>query len=135
LGWTLACPGWLLSLNRFVEGLTTIKTAPAGALNSYFTQVFSYDLGLLVVFFVTLAAFSLRRSGWAKLWPLLAFPLLYFIGLNFIGPVNLTRLALVTPWLALAGAGPLTWLVEWVETILPGRFHKPGPSLPWLSWP
>ncbi len=124
VGWTAACPGWLLSLNRFVEGLTVTKAAPANALNSYFKEAFSYDLGLLAVLFVTLVVFSLRRTGWLKLWPVLAFPLLYGIALNFSSPVNLTRLALVTPWLALAGAGPLTWLIEWLQARLPGRWKQ-----------
>lgn len=126
LGWTLACPGWLLSLNHFVEGLIALKPAPAGALNSYFQPVFSYDLGLLAVLFITLAAFSLRRTAWAKLWPVLAFPLLYFIVINFSGPVNLARLALVTPWLAIAGAGPLTWLIEWLQARLTARLRPAG---------
>jgi hypothetical protein len=126
VGWTLACPGWLLSLNHFVQGLTAIKPAPAGALNSYFQQFFSYDLGLLAVLFITLAAFSLRRSSWAKLWPVVAFPLLYFSVLGLSGPLNLARLALVMPWLAIAGAGPLTWPLGWVEAKLPVRLRQTG---------
>jgi hypothetical protein len=133
VGWTLACPGWLLSLNHFVEGLTAIKPAPVGALNSYFKQAFSYDLGLLGVLFITLAALSLRRSSWAKLWPVLACPLLYFIVLGFSGPVNLARLALVTPWLAIAGAGVLTWLLEWAEARLPARLRQTGWAGPGLT--
>lgn len=123
LGWTLACPGWILGLNPVVEGIVGLKNAPPAALNDYFRGFFSYDLGLLGVLFVTLAVFAVRREKWAKLWPLLAFPVLYFVVLNFIGPLNLTRLALVTPWLALAGAAPLTWLVEWLQSRLPGRLR------------
>lgn len=121
LGWTAACPGWLLSLNRFVEGVIAVKPAPAEALNGYFKQFFSYDLGLMAVLFVSLAALALRRGEWPRLWPLLAVPLLYFGVLNFTGPVHPARLSLVTPWLAVAGAGPLAWLVNWIEGRLPGR--------------
>ncbi len=124
LGWTLACPGWILSLNRFVAGLSAIKAAPAAALNSYFQQFFSYDLGLLAVVFLTVAFAFIRRTARVNIWPLLAFPLLYSLVLNFAGPVNVTRLALVAPWLALAAAGPLAELAGWLQDHLPGRFRK-----------
>jgi hypothetical protein len=124
LGWTLACPGWILSVNRFVDGLAAIKPAPEAALNGYFQQFFSYDLGLLLVSFLALAYAVVRRTAWGRLCPLLAFPVLYCIVLNFTGPLNVTRLALVVPWLALAGAGPFGEAASRLQERLPRRFRQ-----------
>ncbi|MBN9388258.1 MAG: hypothetical protein J0I20_09425 [Chloroflexi bacterium] len=124
LGWTLACPGWILGANRFVEGLAAIKPAPEAALNGYFKQFFGYDLGLLAVVFLAFAYAVVRRTTWGRFWPLLAFPVLYFIVLNLTGPLNVTRLALVVPWLALAVAGPFAETAVWLQERLPLRFRQ-----------
>lgn len=124
LGWTLACPGWILGVNRFVAGLSLIKPAPDAALNIYFLQFFSYDLGLLAVVFATLGFAALRRTAWGKLWLSLSFPLLYFILLNFLGPLNATRLALIVSWLAIAAGGPFAELVALLQGRLPTRFAE-----------
>ena len=115
-GLTLGMPGWILSLNKFVTGVTSIGTAPSDAAQAYTKQAFTGDLGLVLGFGLALVLAFVTGNRFAKqLWLVLAFPLLYLLILPVIGPIDLARLALIIPFVALAATLPFGLICDWAQ--------------------
>ena len=116
LGWTLGMPGWLLSLNQFLTGLTSIGPAPTDAAGFYARQALSGDLGLTILFGLTfVAACGLGGERLGRLWLTLAFPLLYLAALALVGPAQSGRLTLIVPFVAVGAALPIGLTADYIQ--------------------
>lgn len=131
-GFTLAAPGWILSFNLFADGLAGIGRAPENAAASYLKQSLASDGGLVILFVLTfLVGCRLgEREEVGKLWLMLSFPLAYLVIVALCGPVQLERLALIIPALAIAATQPLAIAAKFVQRKLDEHDdrHKWGES-------
>ncbi len=123
---TLAVPGWIFDLPRFLNGLALLGQAPAGALSFYFRELAGHDPGILFAFGAALALVA--GFGTKPRWLAISFPLAYLISLAFLGPPAELRLALVGPFLALVSALPIMVLSNYGSLFLKrkGLFETSG---------
>jgi hypothetical protein len=109
VSFTLAVPGWILSLNDFISGVASIKGAADDAGGYYLRLALRNDAGFMLVFGIAfVAAFGLWGGEKSRrLWAILAVPLAYAVLLNIAGPGIIERVALVGPLMAVAAALPI----------------------------
>ncbi len=130
VSFTLAVPGWILSLNDFISGVASIKGAADDAESYYLRLALRNDAGFILVFGIAfVAAFGLWGGEKSlRLCAILAVPLAYAVLLNIAGQEIIERVALVVPLMAVAAALPVGMAANKVQIWLDAHddHHKWG---------